>query len=256
MKKIRTIVVLMMLSSNITYALSITQENQLWAIISMFEDRYDTKEEKIQTLNNFITLLSNARDKVHTDKIQMIDFLEQETRKRIQSHQSWTPIQLPHQSTRDKREALHNNVRQTPITQDTRLNQTAQTRAEHLAKNKIKAGSTHKRSPEDKYYDYAKIEKWFSGFWIEFSLENGLTFSESVSYNTVSCKSDDCEKEIEMATEKSRQFLYESEKTKNGPHYRAIMESNFKHMGIGIALTDDRKWYYIVIHYATNITDI
>lgn len=128
------------------------------------------------------------------------------------------------------------------------LNNTAQNRANHLAELNY---STHKRLSTDGYYNYESIKSRFTDLWITFPKEqNGVAnFSENIAYQYLSCNKSDCTTEVTTALKKCFAFFM-SEKTKKGPHYKAVASPYFTKMGYGIA----KVWtkIFVVTHYSVD----
>lgn len=234
---------------------SFNEGKSLLTIVDAFEKSWQDNKQKKENLQKFAILLENAQSKVDTNKTYIITLFENEVAKRIQkySDQIDMPMQISYPETIQTRLQRHNAVREEPLILNEKLMETAQERAEYLAKNTIAAGNVHRRNTNDRYYDYTKIEQWFKNRNIIFANNSGSTFSESVAYNYVKYWDDNCDQLLWEATKKSRKFLYEDEKNGWWAHYRAITQQNFQNIGIGIAINKDIKRYYIVLHYGTEI---
>ena len=139
------------------------------------------------------------------------------------------------------------------LTNNDKLNKSAQIRANYLAQNMIANGDTHKRWTSSTYYDYEEI-------WDRFIEQNVIfvdtwttAFSESVGYGYYKwCNNSDCSDVLLKNIESTRQF-FAGEAKYNGPHYRALVGANFTQIGIGIARNQAQKRYYVVVHYGTEI---
>ncbi len=128
------------------------------------------------------------------------------------------------------------------------LNNTAQNRANYLAKLNY---STHKRLSTDGYYNYESIKSRFTDLWITFPKEqNGIAnFSENIAYQYLSCNKSDCSTEVIAALKKCFAFFM-SEKTKKGPHYKAVASPYFSKIGYGIAKVGTK--IFVVTHYSVD----
>lgn len=112
--------------------------------------------------------------------------------------------------------------------------------------------STHKRKWQKAYYDYKKMTSWFSGFWLQFSKIWTSTFSESIWWNTYSCKDSDCTESLKMALRKTFDMFLREKGRSYSPHYSSIINPDFKQIGVGLSVDEKKKRYYVVIHYAAN----
>ncbi len=219
-------------------------------IVDAFEKTEQTQEQRTQNLISFNNILTIAYQKVQPQIRPIITVVQEEVQSRlgdnaIVNQTNTFPL------TTQKWLELHNNVRQSPVSLHPDLMRSAQVWATYLSENNIKS-STHKRDRSDNSsYNYTTIQERFKDLGITFANVNGWTFSENIAYNTVKCKTQDCDQELSQSTEKSREFFYDREKPYNGSHYRAIIQENFQYIGIGIAINNWR--YHIVIHYGSDI---
>ena len=168
---------------------------------------------------------------------------------------SW--ISLPGVDAQWIRDAVlerHNQLREekwlTPYTYHSELERTASHRASNLARIQK---ATHTRVVGDGYYNYAKIQQWFSDLGVSFfQLWGGATsFTESIAYRSYSCKEGDCTQALLTAAKKAfDQFKNEGV---NGAHYKAIVAPHFKQIGIGFWVDEAKKVVYLVIHYGVGL---
>lgn len=244
MKK-RIVSILIVIQISTTQALSIQNVQD---VVDAFEKTEQSQEQRTQNLTSFDNMLTIAYTKVQSHIQPIITIVQQEVQNRLE----WTTTstqEFPFPLTTQKWLDLHNGVRETPVSLHPELMRSAQLRATHLSENNIKSW-THTR-PWTQGRNTAAITQRFEDLGIIFTKVDGWAFSENIAYNTVRCTTQDCDKELVAATEKSRTFFYDREKSYNWPHYRAIVQENFQHIGIGIAITNGR--YHIVIHYGTDI---
>lgn len=135
---------------------------------------------------------------------------------------------------------------------DPRLSTTALTRSKQAKERK---SITHKRSKKDWYYNYKGIEKWFANQWVFFKNVNRTTFSESIGYGYYSCKSADCTDALIKAI-RSTYDMYLREKNRTSrPHYNALINKNFRVMGLGVVVDEKTKTYYLTVHYGTEVVE-
>ena len=190
MKQIyRKIIHIILLTAIPLSTFSLNEEKSLLILVDRFEKTWQDNKQKKENLQKFAILLENAQTRISNDKKYIITLLENEVFKRIQTYSDKinSPIQMIYPKTIETRLQWHNEVREMPLILNQQLTQTAQERAEYLAKNTIVAGNVHRRNANDKYYDYTKIEQWFKDRDVVFANNSGSTFSESVAYNYVKC---------------------------------------------------------------------
>lgn len=119
--------------------------------------------------------------------------------------------------------------------------------------SKSKWSISHKRPWQNVYYDYKKITSWFRSRWLIFSKIGWSTFSESIWWNTYSCSQKDCTEAISQAVYKTFAMYLREKWNKYSPHYGAMINKNFKQIGIGIVVDETKKKYYLTVHYATQV---
>lgn len=128
--------------------------------------------------------------------------------------------------------------------------------AEKWSNRALGLGSiTHKRDGQKTYYDYKKILSWFKDNGVEFANYKGYTMTENIGWGYYKCPADnaDCTDNIIKAVRTTFDF-FASEKKKNGVHWRSMMNSQYKKIGLGLALDGKNKKYYLTIHYGTELT--
>ncbi len=146
-----------------------------------------------------------------------------------------------------------------PLDFEAKLDITAQTWAKVLSSRHhnwpswINRNDVHKRNLSDSYYDYWKITSWMKNNGVVAKNVNSITFTENIGYGIVRCPSDwDCTNIAISSSSVSYQSLYVKEKAYNGIHYRGLMKKEFQKAWFWFVIDD--KWYYwIVIHYATEV---
>lgn len=153
------------------------------------------------------------------------------------------------QTIQDRRLTLHNqeriNLWLAPYIINQNLNNTAQKRANHLAKVNY---ATHKRKSSDKYYNYNSIKEWFQNNWVNFPKEQNWIawFSENIARQTFKCNQNDCTDYFLWQTNKTFQFFM-SEKPRLWSHYRAIISPHFQEIWLWYAKIWNK--FFIVTHY-------
>lgn len=148
----------------------------------------------------------------------------------------------------------HNTERQTKnlskLEISPELNNTAQNRANHLAKIDK---SSHERNPGDWYYNYAKIKTRFEWFGLIFPAEKNwiANFHENIAdWLNYKCDKTDCTDYL-IGRIKDWFDFFMSEKSDNWAHYAWLMKSVNKKIWLGIAISNSKK-IYIVTHYSVN----
>ena len=149
----------------------------------------------------------------------------------------------------DRNNELRISLDLDPYTLDSRLSATAREWSEVAAE---RAYIDHKRQDTDGYYNYLGIEQWFSMRGVKFKNVNRATFSESVGYGYYTCKKDDCTEDMIKAMKSTWKF-YMGEQARMGVHYKALVHPYFQTMGLGIAVDEQAKRYYLTVHYASEV---
>lgn len=148
---------------------------------------------------------------------------------------------------------LYNDVRTarglTPYRLDPHLNRSSAIWSKRSADKGV---MEHKRSSDQVYYDYSAIVSWFRDLGLEFENMNGITFTENIGRGPYVCSSDDCTDVLISALRSTFDFYMGEEPKEYRPHFRAIVNSRFEIMGVGIAVQNGQ--YYITTHFGTKIT--
>ena len=135
---------------------------------------------------------------------------------------------------------------------DSRLNNSAQNWSEY---QKSISTATHKRNPNDAYYDYQKITNWLASEWVVCKNIDKFTHTENVGWGGYTCSDDDCTDELQTAMTRTFDF-YMSEEPENGPHFRSIVNEYFTQIWVWISVKQVRQNYYefySTIHYCTQV---
>lgn len=129
----------------------------------------------------------------------------------------------------------------TPYTLNSSLNYSALTRAQQIANEDRKSGSTHLRNPNDRYYSTESIKNWFENLWIHVN-----TFSESNAYWYYKCTKSDCTQDIISVLKKffNRTFL-------NSGHYPAVVSKTYDQIWVWVA--KNGNWIRLTAHYGVNV---
>ena len=116
----------------------------------------------------------------------------------------------------------------------------------------------HKRSPNDSYYDYWKINTWFKNNWVVCKNIYRVTHSESIGRAWISCNKDDCTDEIIKGIRWTFDYFM-SEKWISwiaGAHYRAIVHKTFKQIWFWLAVEKNWKNSYRIYHTTHYCTEV
>lgn len=121
--------------------------------------------------------------------------------------------------------------------------------------NTVFAGSRgtnyHERSPGDGYYNFQKIDTWFTERGINPKVINRAKHTENVWYGYYNCNSGDCTDAL-IESIRSTYDFYMSEKGKSyDAHYRSIVNPYFTKIGLDIIVVPSEKRYYLTVHYIT-----
>ena len=112
---------------------------------------------------------------------------------------------------------------------------------------------SHRRNSGDAYYDYKKVGAWFESLGLEFKNIGGITYTENIGWGPYSCSEEDCTEELEDALRSTFDFFMSEAGQAYRPHYNSVMNNGFKEMGLGIAVDERAKRYYVTVHYGTQI---
>jgi len=112
----------------------------------------------------------------------------------------------------------------------------------------------HKRSPDAAYYDYTMIEQWFADRGLTFANVNRTTFTENIGWGTYTCTTDDCTRSLIRAVRKTFNFYMAERLKPSQPHWKSLVNPEFRQIGLGIAVDEAAGRYYLTVHYATEIT--
>jgi uncharacterized protein YkwD len=113
---------------------------------------------------------------------------------------------------------------------------------------------SHKRDGQEAYYDYALITDWFKKRDVEFALVNRSTYSESIGWGYYKCSSSDCTADFLKALRSTYDMYLREKNQASRPHYGSIVRPEFTQIGVGIAVDQATKKFYVTTHYATSIT--
>jgi len=151
------IIAIALFGRGIVLGVTPTQQTQISTLIDRIEASKPTTEKKLQTLTSLHTLLQIAYDRSNEKTRPILSFAKNEMQRRMSNHMS-EDSQTPYPETINTRIQRHNNVRENPLKPHPKLMESAQLRAEHLAKNNIRT-NVHRRVQGN--YVYADMEKRF-----------------------------------------------------------------------------------------------
>lgn len=113
---------------------------------------------------------------------------------------------------------------------------------------------SHKRPGQTVYYDYSRLTAWFKNLGLTFKNIGGSTHTENIGWDYYSCSKTDCTNDLLKAAKGTFNFFMSEKGKASHAHYDSIMSSNFREIGIGVAVDPVKHKYYITIHYGTEIT--
>lgn len=256
MKKILIIFILFITTSYASADYKQVVTTVLYNIQSTNSNKSDSqKKQNYQNYIPKIERLSIIDSRVKTALIKYLNAKIDQLQTVSQNKWLWEIDNIDQEKVRTTRLQRHNDERATknltPYSYEIQLEQTASTRAQYLSQLNA---STHKRFSNDGYYNYNSIKDRFSNQWVNFPKEqNGASnFTENIAYRlNYSCKKTDCTDYLISRIKDWFQFFI-NEKSYNGAHYRWIMWSQYKKMGVGIAINPSTKKIFIVTHYSVD----
>jgi uncharacterized protein YkwD len=113
---------------------------------------------------------------------------------------------------------------------------------------------SHNRPDQTDYYDYSMITDWFSDLGLAFKNNYGVTYSENIGEGTYRCNDSDCTQELIDAIENIFNGYMAEKGTPYTGHYDSVMNAYFNEIGLGIALDPAKEWFYLTVHYGTELT--
>lgn len=156
-------------------------------------------------------------------------------------------------------------MKRNPYQLDSRLNTTAQARADFLRDtNQVNNKLMHDRTPATISkkdwtwnYSYTEMKDRFASYDIYFT-SKGTAFTEIVGRGPVSCAPDisreQCTKRVINATNTTMDFFL-WEKKRNGVHYRALVNNSFDRIGVWVAINREKGRYRFVWHVSGPIAE-
>lgn len=239
---------------NVCFASTIT-DNLIKNIEGTNQNKTDA--QKIQNFESYLTTIQNQKWIDSTTKTTIQNYLKTkitELKKKQTSYSGYNTPNINIQKIRDTRLALHNqerkNVWANIYTYSTTLERTAFNRATYL--NKI-GKSTHQRTPQDGYYSYINIRKWFDDQWVLFKTNKWTLFSESIWRNIYNCTKKDCTDDLIKAMKPTFAFFMSEKGKSYKPHYNWIVLKSFTKMGVGVNRNPQTKKIFIVTHYSVDL---
>jgi uncharacterized protein YkwD len=121
-------------------------------------------------------------------------------------------------------------------------------------KARDEGGISHKRAGQSAYYDYKIMTGWFANLDLTFSNKSGSTFTENIGWGVYRCAEADCTQRFTNAVRTTFDFFMSEKGKVYRPHYNSMVNANFTHAGLGIALAPGSGRYYLTVHYGTDIT--
>lgn len=112
----------------------------------------------------------------------------------------------------------------------------------------------HKRAGQSAYYDYGKIMAWFKGLGLTFKQVGRSGATENITWNIYSCKENDCTDELVKSSREGFDYFMSEKGKAYSAHYDSIMSPSFNIIGVGVAVDEAKKKFYLTVHYGTEIT--
>lgn len=112
----------------------------------------------------------------------------------------------------------------------------------------------HKRSGQTAYYDYGRIMAWFESLGLTFVQVGRSGATENITWNIYSCSESDCTDELIKASRDGLNYFMSEKGKAYSPHYDSIMSSSFEIVGVGVAVDEAKRKFYLTVHYGTEIT--
>ncbi len=112
---------------------------------------------------------------------------------------------------------------------------------------------THQRPGTNGYYDYYGIKEWFTALGVEFAAGSGTVYSENIGWGPYSCSETDCTEKIKAAAKLIFDAFMAEKGTSYTAHYDTVVSPDFKITGLGIAVDETLKRFYLTTHYAKGI---
>lgn len=115
----------------------------------------------------------------------------------------------------------------------------------------VKRGSiTHKRPGQTAYYDYRRMVNWFADLGLRFQ---GSLFTENIGWGVYRCQEEDCTDELIEAVRTTFDFYLGEKGKASSAHYDSMVNKYFNEIGLGIAIDETRRRYYLTVHYGSKI---
>lgn len=115
---------------------------------------------------------------------------------------------------------------------------------------------SHKREIWDSFYNYTKINNWFSNNGIVCENISWITHTENIWWWGYSCTDWECSDELSQATKRAFDSYLAEKWTTNDAHYRSLTQPYFTQVWLWISLdkiSDTYFEYYLTIHYCTQL---
>lgn len=113
---------------------------------------------------------------------------------------------------------------------------------------------SHNRPGQTDYYDYSIITDWFADLGLAFKNVSGVTYNENIGAGTYRCNDSDCTQELIDSIENIFNGYMAEKDTSYTAHYDSMMNGYFNEIGFGIALDPAKEWFYLTVHYGTELS--
>ena len=110
--------------------------------------------------------------------------------------------------------------------------------------NKKEGAASHTRK------DNQTVNDWFKALGITFKPLSGFVYAESIGSQNYTCTEADCSDEVIAASKSMFDAFMKEKGTTSTRHYDNIIESDFKQLGLGVAIDSVNNKLYLTTHYA------
>ena len=163
-------------------------------------------------------------------------------------YDSHLPIAIDFQKVRNAWLEWHNDKRSEydvdPLVLHEVLNYSSNTWSKY---NQSIGQMTHQRT------DGMTTSEWFADLGIGFQLLQGYVFAENVAVGDYSCDETDCTDEMIAALDQIYDAFIAQEGAESASHFNNIIESDFKQLGLGLAIDESANQVYATVHFAQAI---
>nr|MDD3720526.1 CAP domain-containing protein [Candidatus Gracilibacteria bacterium] len=206
----------------------------------------------LSTIKTNVVAHIQEKNKVETDKVEPKKIIQYKSTMNFDDYK--VSIEKVQKSWIGYYNDIRKSIGRELYTYDQKLNNTAQ----EWAETSMNRGFiSHKRDPNDSYYDYNKVTSWFADRGVVCKNVNKATSTENIGKGYYKCSSNtDCTDKL-IAGVKEVFDMYLSEKNQpEKAHYESIVRKEFRKIGLGISINEVKTnsyEFYITTHFCTEI---